>query len=219
MDNGSTDTTKAPTDSVKEDNEIPKDKESSKKPGGDSKKTRDQRLWDWLQATNQQDAFVQWKEIKHPDYPDKKVEVGGFKQFAATNPPSDSLSSISKKYYPFLFRLGTWLPHIDVQNLKVENLHDNVYRVTLNVVNPGFLPTNTQIGIQNKWCPKIKLALILTDKQQLVSGRVLQFIDHLDGSGGNQEMSWMVMGKKGDTVNLSIGSPMTGTIIKDVKLQ
>jgi len=87
------------------------------------------------------------------------------------------------------------------------------------VVNPGFLPTNTQIGIQNKWCPKIKLALILTDKQQLVSGRVLQFIDHLDGSGGNQKMSWMVMGKKGDTVNLSIGSPMTGTIIKDVKLQ
>ena len=219
MDNGSTDTTKAPTDSVKKDNEIPKDKESSKKPGGDSKKTRDQRLWDWLQTTNQQDAFVQWKEIKHPDYPDKKVEVGGFKQFAATNPPSDSLSSISKKYYPFLFRLGTWLPHIDVQNLKVENLHDNVYRVTLNVVNPGFLPTNTQIGIQNKWCPKIKLALILTDKQQLVSGRVLQFIDHLDGSGGNQKMSWMVMGKKGDTVNLSIGSPMTGTIIKDVKLQ
>jgi hypothetical protein len=210
---GSTDTTKAPADSVKND------KTPSKKPGDDTKISRDQRLWDWLKATNQQDEFVQWKEIKHPDYPDNKVEIGGFKPFAATNPPSDSLSSISNKYYPFLFRLGTWLPQIDIQNLKVENLHDNVYRLTLNVVNLGFLPTNTQIGIQNKWCPKIKLALNLTDKQQLVSGRILQFIDYLDGSGGNQEMSWMVIGKKGDIVELSIGSPMAGTILKNVKLQ
>jgi hypothetical protein len=59
----------------------------------------------------------------------------------------------------------------------------------------------------------------LTDKHQLVSGKVIQFIDHLDGSSGSEEISWMVMGKKGDTVKLSVGSPMTGTILKNVKLQ
>jgi len=100
----------------------------------------------------------------------------------------------------------------------VENLHDNVYRLTLNVINQGYLPTNTQIGIRNKWCPKIKLAIDLTNGQKLVSGRVLQFIDILDGSGGSKEISWMVVGKKDDTFKINIGSPMTGSLQKNVKL-
>jgi len=219
LNSGSKDTTAAVADSAT--NEIKKgDKNKpAKKPDKESKKSTDQRLWDWLQATNQQDAFIEWKEIKHPDYPDKKVEIGGFKPFPANNPPSDSLVSISKKYRPFLIKLSSWLPRIEVQKLKVEHLHDNVYRVTLNVVNQGFLPSNTQIGIRNKWCPKIKLAVNLSVNQKLVSGRVLQFIDSLDGSGGSEEISWMLMGKKGDTVKITIGSPMTGTILKNVKLQ
>jgi hypothetical protein len=194
-------------------------KQALKKPEGDSKKNRDQRLWEWLQATNQQDAFIEWKEINHPDYPDKKVEIGGFKPFAAINPPADSLLSIFNNFYPFLFKLSSWLPRIDVRDLNVDHLHDNVYRLTLNVINLGFLPTNTQIGIKNKWCPKIKIALNLSDKQQLVSGRVLQFIDVLDGSGGSKEVSWMIIGNKGEPVTLEIGSPMTGTVQKNMTLQ
>jgi hypothetical protein len=218
-DRGKIDTTATEADSAKKDVKKTDNKKSVKMSGGESKKTKDQRLWDWLKATNQQDAFIQWKEIKHPDYPDNRVEVGGFKPFAAMNPPVDSLLSISKTFFPFLFKLGSWLPRIDLQNLKVENLHNNVYRVTLSIVNLGYLPTNTQIGIQNKWCPKIKLALDLTETQQLVSGKVLQFVDRLDGSGGSKEISWMLMGKKGDSVNISIGSPMTGTVQRNVKLQ
>lgn len=213
------DTTATAADSTKKNLNKKDDKEPSKKPGGESKKSVDQRLWDWLQATNQQDAFVEWKEIKHPDFPDKKVEIGGFKPFPAKNPPADSLLSIAQKYYPFLLQLSAFLPRIDVQNLKVEHLHDNVYRVTLNVVNQGYLPTNTRIGIRNKWCPKIKLALELADNQKLVSGRVLQFIEILDGSGGSKEVSWMVMGRRGDILKINIGSPMTGSLQKNVKLQ
>jgi len=207
---------KADSDSTSKDMKIIKVQD---KAGGESKKSINQRLWDWIQATNQKDAFVEWKEIKHPDFPDKKVEIGGFKSFAANNPPSDSLSALSNKYFPFLLKLGSWIPQIEVQNLKVEHLHDNVYRVTLHVINQGFLPTNTQIGINNKWCPKIKLALQLEDKQKLASGSILQFIDRLDGSGDNKEISWMVIGNKGDTIKITIGSPMTGTIVKNVKLQ
>jgi len=193
-------------------------KQSLKKSDGDSKKTREQRLWEWLQTTNQKDAFIEWKEIKHPDYPNNKVEIGGFKPFAVLNPPADSLLSIFKNFYPFLFKLSSWLPHIDVRDSNVEHLHDSVYRVTLTVINLGFLPTNTQIGIKNKWCPKIKLALNLSDNQQLLSGRILQFIDILDGSGGSKEVTWMIVGKRGDRVKFEIGSPMTGTIHKTVEL-
>jgi hypothetical protein len=189
------------------------------KPGDDSKKTNDQTLWDWIQATNQKDAFVEWQEIKHPDFPDKKVELGGFKPFPANNPPSDSLEVLSKKYYPFLLKLSSWLPKLMVKGVKVEDLHNNVYRLTLTVINQGYLPSIAQIGAPNKWCPKIKLHLDLDKGQKIVSGKILQFIERLEGSGGNQEISWMVMGNKGETVKITIGSPMTGTVVQNVKLQ
>jgi hypothetical protein len=212
------DTSSASTDTSKVI-EKKKFKQSSQKTGGESKKTNAQRLWDWIQSTNQKDAFIQWTEIKHPDFPGKKVEIGGFKPFPVHNPPADSLMALSNTYYPFLIKLSSWLPRIDVVNLKVEDLYNNVYRISLNVVNRGYLPTNTQIGVLNKWCPKIKLALDLSENQQIVSGRVLQFIDRLEGSGGNKEISWMVMGKKGESLKLSVGSPMTGTLVKEVNLQ
>jgi hypothetical protein len=53
----------------------------------------------------------------------------------------------------------------------------------------------------------------------MVSGRVHQFIDRLEGSGGNKEFSWVVIGNKGETVNLTLGSPMTGVVVKDIRLQ
>ncbi len=36
------------------------------------------------------DGFVPWTAIEHPDFPDKKVEVGGFKPFYRLNPPAES---------------------------------------------------------------------------------------------------------------------------------
>jgi hypothetical protein len=217
--NSHIDTASAANDSSKSDTGKEETGRSTQKPGEESKKTKDQRLWDWIQATNQLDAFVEWKEIKHPDFPDKKVELGGYKPFPANNPPADSIKSLSKTYYPFLVELSSWLPRINIDNLQVEDLHNSVYRITLNVINQGYLPTNTQIGIPNKWCPKIKLAVNLSENQQIVSGRVIQFIDRLDGSGGKEEISWMIIGRKGETVQITVGSPMTGTVVEKIKLQ
>jgi hypothetical protein len=212
------DTTTADTDSMKTDNKKAP-KKPRHKPGGETEKTKDQRLWDWIQSTNQIDAFIEWKEIKHPDFPDKKVELGGFKPFASNNPPADSLRGLSNKFYPFLYKLSSSLPRIDIRNLKVEDLHNNLYRITLNVINDGYLPTNPQIGVPNKWCPKIKMALELSKNQTIVSGNIHQFIDQIEGSGSSEEVSWMVLGKKGETVKITIGSPMAGTVVKDVELR
>jgi hypothetical protein len=189
------------------------------KPKQQENKSAHQKLWDWLQQTNQENAFVEWKEFKHPDFPDKKVEIGGFKALQAENPPPDSLAGISDKYNLFFYQLAGWLPRVDVQNLKVEHLHDNVYRISLVVINQGYLPTNTNLGTRNKWSPKIKVAVELSKNQELAGGKVLQFLDILNGSGGSKEYSWMVVGRKDDSVKLSIGSPMTGVIIKTFKLQ
>ena len=34
------------------------------------------------------DAFVAWQAVEHPDFPGRRVEVGGFRPFVQTNPPA-----------------------------------------------------------------------------------------------------------------------------------
>jgi hypothetical protein len=131
----------------------------------------------------------------------------------------DTLLNTGKKHLDFLIRLCNWLPRTGIENFKTEKLQDNIYRISLTVINRGYLPSTTQIGKINKWCPKIRLALNLNENQRLAGGRILQFIDHLAGSGGSQEFSWVVLGKSGETVKLTVGSPMTGIIHKDVELR
>jgi len=183
------------------------------------KKTYEERLWGWLKSSGQESGFVEWKEIKHPDYPDKKVEVGGFNPSVFSNPPRDSLASVSHNFQTFMAKMSAWLPQIEISNIRVKHLHDNVYRLTLSVRNKGYLATNPQVGVSNKWCPKVKVVLELTKKQTLVSGRSLNFTDILPGSGGTQEFNWLVLGKSGESVKVSAGSPMTGEIMNTITLK
>jgi hypothetical protein len=48
------------------------------------------------------DVFIPWTEIKHPDFPDKKVEVGGMKPFVMINPPADTLDYLIAKNFKFI---------------------------------------------------------------------------------------------------------------------
>lgn len=182
-------------------------------------KTEDQRLWDWLQSSGQTDGFVEWQAIEHPDFPDKTVEIGGFKPLVKKNPPPDSLKTQSDEFGTFLQHVSGLLARSQINDLNVEDLHDNLYRISLKVSNTGYLPTNTQLGIRNKWMPKIKIALELSEKQQLVSGKVVQFIDKLSGEGGNEAFSWVVMGRKGSEIVIEAGSPSTGMVTRTVVLQ
>ncbi len=155
----------------------------------------------------------------YPDYPDNKVEIGGFKPFVYTNPPRDSLVVMGRNFQTFMIKLSSWLPRTDINVLKVKHLHDNVYRLSVVVQNQGYLSTNPQIGVPNKWCPKVKVSLELKNNQTLASGKVLNFIDILQGSGGSKEFNWLILGRKGETVKISAGSPMTGVIIKSIDLE
>ena len=86
--------------------------DSKEKPVKKDPIAKQRRLWKWLQATDQKDAFVPWTEISHPDFPDKKVEVGGFKPYICMNPPADSLKMQAKRYSDFLIYLGSLLPEV-----------------------------------------------------------------------------------------------------------
>jgi len=197
----------------------PGEKKENSKPAEKREYSYDQRLWAFLQVNGRQEAYVPWKEIEHPDFPGKKVEIGGFKPVVYTNPPVDSLEGIYQTYQPFLIKLADWLPRISIDELKTERLNESVYRLTFSVVNKGYLPSNPQAASANQWAPKVRVTVSLKEGQKLAGGKNLNFVNCLPGSGGNRLFSWVIIGQPGQTVRIEAGSPMTGTIKKSVTLQ
>lgn len=186
---------------------------------GDDPLNMERRLWAWLQQTNQTDKFVEWTEISHPDFPDTTVEVGGFQPYVSLNPPVDSLAGRALRNTQFLVHLSQLLGRISLEQIRVENLHSNVYRITVVAANSGFLPTSSRLGARNQWAPPVKVALELTEEQELASGRSVHLVDAIAGSGDTREYQWVVIGEQGSRVTLTAGSPMTGSLRRTIELR
>jgi hypothetical protein len=175
---------------------------------------RERRLWKWLTDTKQIDAFVPWREVAHPDFPDEIVEVGGFPPYIGINPPVDSIKVRSRKYSDFLLHLASLLPRITISKTKVEALHENMFRLQVFITNNGFLPTNTDLGVHSKWNPKVKISIDLDKGQQLLDYKGIVLIDTIAGSGSTIEKSWIIMGKRGSRITIKAESPMAGSDVK-----
>ncbi|MCK9409505.1 MAG: M14 family metallopeptidase [Bacteroidetes bacterium] len=162
----------------------------------------------WYDAVGVKDIAVQWKSVKHPDFPEQEVEIGGVKPFVLINPPAESLNSYSRSYLNFLTFLAAQLPTISFANQKVEKIGNNVYRVSIDVVNNGFLPTNSSLGVKTRWVRNVRVQCDAGKSATLSSGKTKQVLDPLKGSGGFQSISWIVIGK--GSIMVKADSPVAG---------
>jgi hypothetical protein len=173
----------------------------------------------WLDANNITDGFVKWTKVKHPDFLNQEVEVGGLRPYITTNPPAESIEAISSKQNAFITSLASKLPHIAIHNIKVEPLDNKVYRLTVDIVNLGYLPTNSAMGVKAGWPRNVKVSLKLSNDQILASGKAIQLLDPINGSGGRKELIWLVVSKNGDKVTITAESPLAGKTSETVALK
>lgn len=173
----------------------------------------------WYDAIGTKDIAVPWTKIKHPDFPDRDVEIGGAKPYVLTNPPADSLNTFAQPYMKFLTYLTGQLPTISLNNIKVEKVNDNVFRVTLDVVNNGYLPTNSNLGVRVRWPKNVYLSLNLAKDQSLASGRAKQQLSPIKGNGGFQTISWLIVGRAGSSVSVTAESPIAGKATETITLR
>lgn len=162
------------------------------------------------------DPFIPWSEIKHPDFPDKKTEVGGIKPFALVNPPADTLGDLIKNHYKFITAIAAMHPELEFLDPKVENAGENIYRVTLKVHNKGLFATMAEAGIMNQWTRLMSISVEPGKGQTIISGQKIQRMKRLEG-GGSAEFSWLVSGKGSVTINA--GANNTGTIKTTLELK
>jgi hypothetical protein len=175
------------------------------------------KILKWYDAAGRKDIAVPWTVFKHPDFPDQEVEIGGVKPFVLINPPSDSLNAFSRPYTEFLTYLAGQLPSISLTNQKVEKLGESVSRVSVDVVNTGYLPTNNTLGAKVRWVRNVRVVLDAGRSASVTSGKAKQVLDPIKGSGGFRTVSWIVVGK--GVVTIKADSPVAGAAEMKIDLK
>lgn len=176
-------------------------------PGATAQTTREQIAFRWIKKNAPQN-YLEWKEFKHPDFPNNKVEIGCFVPFAMNNAPEDSLKSAAANSYKLLYKLFKNLPDIQVEAPLVEPLGNGVTRVTLTINNKGKLPTHTNVGRRVKSLQSFLIRAKLSGGLKIVSGRNVTFVEEPIPGGGKINRTFLIVGK--GKVDFNIGSPSAG---------
>ncbi len=169
----------------------------------------------WAEEEDLENVFVPWQQVDHPDYPDRKVEVGGIAPFVMKNPPYRFVEKTAGDHYRFLLELAKMRPVIDITNVKTESLGSDLHRITAEITNTGTFPTVTELGERVRWVQKTVVNFDPENDQELVSGKRIEVLDRIEGKSG-YECSWLVRGS--GTVNIRAGAESTGFKQIDINL-
>ena len=137
-------------------------------------------------------GFVDWKSIDHPDFPRKKVEVGGFKPFVRTQPPVGLIDSVVGPHTDFLVSLADYLPKIEIRDVLVKKLSSDFYEIECELVNKGFMPTMSEMGHTNNESYLIVVEADFPEGTRLIKGERKTLVSKLDGQGGKRALKWLV---------------------------
>lgn len=159
-----------------------------------------------------------WKEFKHPDFKDKLVEIGGFAPSAKSNPPEAVLESLARKEAQFLTELAGKLPRVGLRRVKIKDLGHDVFDITVEVENTGYLPTSLAQGALNREVLQTRIILD-TDDANILTGLKRTLLGPIAGSGGMNEARYVIHAKGQREVHLEVISALGGAVETNIKLQ
>lgn len=169
----------------------------------------------WAEAEGITNTYTPWKEYNHPDFPGKKVEIGGVHPYAMMNPPYKYVKDIVSKHAEFVLNLAENAPIIEITDVKTEKLDNGLSKVSLRIFNTGMMPTLTAVGERSYFLKNIAVNVKLANNQKLVSGQTLQTVGSIQGKK-YVELEWLVQGN--GKVTIEAGSPNTGRDKVEVSL-
>lgn len=183
------------------------------KPNEDKNREVDYLRW---AESEDHDLFVPWRQVSHPDFPGKQVEVGGWKPFAAYNPPYDLVAGLAEAHSRFIVKLASLKPQVKIENVRVEPVGRGLSRVTADIFNPGTFATMTELAERTRWVRKTKVEMTPGNNQQIISGDKVRLLNAIPG-GGKETVSWLIKGS--GAVTLSAGSAQTGIDTQTITLK
>lgn len=210
-----------PEEQEQQDSES-KPEKSDKRADKDAKKDEDERnqqerkelKWFDEHATQ---AFLEWQPIDHPDFPGQRAEVGGYRPFALTNPPSEMVGEFAAKHADFLTKAALRLPRISVRKVECRHLGRSVYEVEIQVENTGFLPTVLGHGRTTREVHPTRLVMELDD-ESFLSGNRITNLPAIRGSGGMVELRYIVRVPEREKIDFEVVSMLAGKVKGSVEL-
>ena len=163
----------------------------------------------WMQASAVS-GFVDWQPVNHPDFPGQTAEVGGFKPLALFNPPAAMLDELAGAHFDWLKEVCTLLPRISVGKTEVEALGADVYRVSIEVRNDGYLPTATALADESRLNAPLQAELKLPVGSELLSGNQRERLPRIAGNGAAHEVVWLLRMPQPHDFSVRIWAPAVG---------
>jgi hypothetical protein len=167
----------------------------------------DRQVLRWMDA-EKIDGFVPWTKFNHPDL--GEVEIGGFKPYAAVNPPAEKIAALGAAHAKFAVHLASLFPRVRIASTEVLNHGGGLFRIRAEIENSGFWPTALAQGVTAR-AVKPTMVQLGVDPGDIVSGNVkTEFFQALAGSGGRVKYEWIIRGKTGRVVELVASSQKGG---------
>jgi hypothetical protein len=163
------------------------------------------------------DAFIAWQAIEHPDFPGRRVEVGGYRPFARTNPPGEMLDDLAAKHGDFLTQLLQRLPRLKIGRVECRLLADAVYEIEILVSNAGFLPTALAHGQTTREVYPTRIILEL-GPEGFLSGARTTFLPIIAGSGGTAKVRYTIHAPNRRQVRFRVVSMLGGRVERTIEL-
>lgn len=179
-----------------------------------------------LQWVDQQvpQGFLPWQPFDHPQL--GPVEIGGWNRvFVFRNPPKSLLKSIAQQHARFVFRHAATLPRIQIEQLMVEQHHDDIYTVKATIGNAGYLATSlTQQALSTGEATPV-LATLKGDGIDILDGSAEREVGHLSGRSERRmewlpwgdpwgtprkAVRWVIRGRPGTSITIRAGCPKAG---------
>ena len=160
---------------------------------------------------NKINGFVKWQKIKHPDFPGKEVEVGGFIPFASVTPPAKELNAIAEKHLKLLEKIAEQKPTLAILKFNVVSKGNDLYEIEAEIKNTGFTPTLPAMGSIARYLHPVQVELELGKSVKYYHGIGRSQIPVL-APGQTYKKKWLIISKSlPKTLHIKVYSPHLGT--------
>lgn len=208
------------TDSTKNLKSKPASPEKGKKQCSKKKKQpekSDDKKWlTWIDQNLPDRGFINWQAFQHPTL--GVVEIGGFKPFLRTNPPAAQIADFAQRHTNFTLFLASLFPKLHIDKVKVEKRGDSVYRISVEIMKTGFLPSLTTFAEKHR-IARPTLARLIAGDARLLAGEKNVKLNGLRLNQQRQKIEWLVFGKPGTKLILEILSEKAGKIKQEIILK
>ena len=166
----------------------------------------------WADETLEEDGFIRWTPFDHPQL--GPVELGGWRPLLRNNAPFECLEETCRNIHDFTFAHAAALPRVSASVHETQHVSDGVWRVSVAVVNSGYLPTNiTRRAVDLGVAKGVSATLALPEGAEIVAGAEKQELGHLAGYGGRRKAEWLVQLGEAGACEVEIQSEKGGSSV------